>query len=143
MKIYGNTLQSNNHGSFNIQCLGVYKSCINSEIVCPIGGYCNGDTSCEYSQITGLINSNINIHCNSIRSCFGGIFNGAQSSKLNITGCTSHKSCLDVSIYCPPYSNGHKNCFVEGMCFYILFVFLSLYTKCFCIIINVLYTCRK
>eukprot|EP01083_Nonionella_stella_P033127 90694_1 len=65
-------------------------------------------------MITGPLNGDLSIYCNGHISCYNSIFNAAESSVLNINGCKTYKSCLDLQIYCPPNTNGHKNCNIQG-----------------------------
>eukprot|EP01084_Bolivina_argentea_P083038 150345_1 len=118
MQIYGNTLQSN-HGTFTVECSGHLRSCMHAELSCPLNGECNldctGHSSCQYAVVTGPIHNNLHIDCDAERACFGATFNGAVSSQLSVTGCTKLKSCLDLTLYCPPHNNnGVKQCFIEG-----------------------------
>eukprot|EP01084_Bolivina_argentea_P272144 463265_1 len=118
IKVYGSTLKTNT-GTFTVTCNGDLRACVNSHIHCPITGHCsiscNADTSCRSSQISGpSIQGDLSIACNGERSCFDAIFNGKTSSTLDITGCTASESCSDLTIYCPPNTNGDKHCFMEG-----------------------------
>eukprot|EP01084_Bolivina_argentea_P262435 443783_1 len=121
MKVFGSTrilLSSNPISNFNIICNGNLASCIDSQIICPINSnctiLCNTQESCKSSMITGPLNGDLSIYCNGHISCYNSIFNAAESSVLNINGCKTYKSCLDLQIYCPPNTNGHKNCNIQG-----------------------------
>ena len=135
IKVYGSTLYLNNQQqiqqqqplhspnpySFNVTCNGNERSCMNSEIHCPLNGDCyigcNGIQSCSYSYLIGPNYGEVDIGCNNDQSCFDSTINAAQSSALYISGCTEYKSCMDLSIYCPPNLNGVKNCHITGLSF--------------------------
>ena len=118
IKIFGSTLSSN-IGNFHAVCSGKSRSCINAEFICPVTGdctiECNADSACKGTKVKGPIDGGLNIGCNSKQSCFGGKFDAAQSSKLQISGCKATQSCIDISLYCPPNSNGLPQCVIEGM----------------------------
>eukprot|EP01084_Bolivina_argentea_P040252 74395_1 len=42
------------------------------------------------------------------------IFNGVQSINIYILCCNNPQSCYDLSLYCPPNTNGHKHCHFAG-----------------------------
>ena len=119
IQVYGSEIPSNT-GNFNINCDGYIRSCAYSTINCPVSGDCSisctTDTSCRYSQINGpSINGELTINCNGDKSCFDAIFDGRNTNTLQINGCQSYDSCLDLTLYCPPNSNGSKNCFIQGL----------------------------
>ena len=103
-----------------MNCDGYIRSCAYSIINCPIKGdcdvSCNADTSCRWSQINGPSNGELVINCDGDKSCFDAVFDGRQSDKFQLNGCQSLESCLDLTLYCPPNSNGSKNCFIQGLC---------------------------
>ena len=122
MRIYGSTIQQTmytNDYDFNIQCNGRYRACAASEIECPLYGDCNikcdSDTSCRWTNIHGPLQGDLNIDCVGVKSCFDAIIDGKDSWKLDIFGCYEDESCLDLTVYCPPYSNSTTNCFIQGM----------------------------
>eukprot|EP01083_Nonionella_stella_P007129 20590_1 len=116
IKIYGSTLDTNT-GTFTVTCNGNLRACVHSEIHCHRAGNCkiscNGDTSCRWSQITGpSMNGRLNVDCDGKRACFDAILDGRLSSSLDIGGCSAFESCSDVTLYCPPNTNGYKRCFM-------------------------------
>eukprot|EP01083_Nonionella_stella_P123956 373872_1 len=112
IKIFGSTLRES-PGDIIVQCNG---NCMNSNINCAFFGDCHifCDGNCQHSHITGPIFGDLAIDCNAEGACINGIFNGAVSSKLSITGCQSYQSCLDLTLYCPPNTDGDMHCFIEG-----------------------------
>ena len=121
MKIYGSTVQTMNNYDFNVRCNGKYRACADSEIDCPLYGDCNikceTDTSCRWTDIEGPSEGDLNVECNGPKSCFDAIIDGKDAWNLDIYGCMQTQSCLDLTIYCPPHSNGTTNCFIQGMHF--------------------------
>eukprot|EP01084_Bolivina_argentea_P148047 258924_1 len=75
---------------------------------------------CKRSQIIGPNNGNLTINSNGSHSCGESIFNGVQSTNnpqslnIDIIGCNNPQSCYDLSLYCPPNTNGHKHCHFAG-----------------------------
>ncbi len=128
IKIYASVLDTNINNNFNVSCSGPLKSCTNSEIHCPMDGNCfvscNADTSCKWSQIIGPNNGNLTKNCNGSHSCSESIFNGVQSTNIDIIGCNNPQSCYDLSLYCPPNTNGHKHCHFAGIHPYICYSYI-------------------
>eukprot|EP01084_Bolivina_argentea_P040253 74396_1 len=67
-----------------------------------------------WSEIIGPNNGNLTINCNESHSCSESIFNGVQSINIYILCCNNPQSCYDLSLYCPPNTNGHKHCHFAG-----------------------------
>mmetsp|Transcript_58840 Transcript_58840/g.93565 ORF Transcript_58840/g.93565 Transcript_58840/m.93565 type:complete len:586 (+) Transcript_58840:23-1780(+) len=116
--VYGSTL-SHNFYTFNISCNNNMRSCMNSEIHCPLNAdchlACNGHEACSYANIYGPDGTgSVDLHCNAERACFHTLIDGSHSSQLYIRDCTQYKSCFDLIIMCPPNTNGRKNCFLQG-----------------------------
>ncbi len=120
LKVYGSKLETANVSThLSVSCNGVSRSCVNSEIHCPVNGdcavLCNGDSSCQWSRVTGPNNGDLRIECNDERSCFDAIFNGANANKMDTKGCMATDSCLDLTLYCPSRTAlAGPNCFLEG-----------------------------
>merc|ERR1719242_2433748 len=102
----------------SVYCGDQTNSCINMDATCPLYTdctiSCDGTASCKYSTVTGPNDGNLVANCNGQQSCLEADIDGQQSSKLSINGCTAHKSCLDLSIHCPPNTLGSKNCVIQG-----------------------------
>eukprot|EP01084_Bolivina_argentea_P054012 99069_1 len=116
--VYGSETTTNSPYDFTITCDQNEQSCAYSTIHCPKHSNCNihchNTESCKNITINAPINNDLYIHCNGSSSCYDSTINAQYSSLLNITGCIKHDSCLYLSMHCPPHSNRHKNCYIEG-----------------------------
>eukprot|EP00484_Ammonia_sp_Unknown_P000795 CAMPEP_0197021476 /NCGR_PEP_ID=MMETSP1384-20130603/2363_1 /TAXON_ID=29189 /ORGANISM="Ammonia sp." /LENGTH=291 /DNA_ID=CAMNT_0042449309 /DNA_START=104 /DNA_END=979 /DNA_ORIENTATION=- len=87
-------------------------NCYNNEDCAVI---CNDIFTCQHLLIYGPTDAQLNVQCIGELACTNTIFYAISSSTLNITGCESEQSCLNMSIYCPPHTKqANKHCFVEG-----------------------------
>eukprot|EP01084_Bolivina_argentea_P100423 180321_1 len=117
MSIYGSTSNAN-HGAFNVLCNGESNACSHSQINCGKSSNCliscNAVASCQYAIIHSPDQKNVLTHCNGDHSCIGTMYDASNALTLSVTGCSHDDSCSDVSLYCPPHTNGVKHCFITG-----------------------------
>ena len=101
----------------NVICHG-NNACRNSTIHCPRNGdcsvICNNNGSCREAVVRGPVDGELTVDCDGPFACIDAIFDAADSSLVNITGCAEEQSCIDIALWCPPQSNGENNCFLEG-----------------------------
>jgi len=127
IEVYGSTLATNTGTEFLITCGRDMNGCRNMLVNCAQGMNCQIDChtknkpagddgargSCLNSKINGPTGYDLRVECDDNNGCQDAIINGTDSKLLNIT-CMDISACMDITVYCPPNSNGDKNCILTG-----------------------------
>jgi len=120
-------------------CAGATIQCPSSEdcsIYCQGEGACDGTTingpsssdtdlqvvcegseqgPCANLEVIGGESSSISVDCSGDDSaCLNSIFRASSASSFTLSDCTSSKSCLGITVYCPPNVNGNRRCTLQG-----------------------------
>lgn len=103
----------------HVHCEGT-ESCMGSVINCPENApctvQCDGIGSCYESIIFhGGDQSKMNIHCNAENSCRNAVIDAIEAEEFTMTGCEDTGSCIGVTLYCPPITDGQPKCAIHRM----------------------------
>ena len=124
----GSTITDNIGTSFLVTCGRDHNVCTNAIINCSQGMDCEVDChskdkssggegsqyGCSQATITGPIGYNLRVECDDDTACPRAIIRGQDSSFMNLT-CRDSNGCEDITFYCPPNTNGNKNCLLTGI----------------------------